>query len=181
VDELQGLAGSGFGARRPWHIGCLGHFARLARRNDPSREKELGGNRWRAAAKTAAILYSVLESAKLANISPKKYLTAAVRGALEGREALLPHEFQYVLGRRACSNLRKHASWYVILASHGGLEEGLELALWHRRAPHMPDAKYKNSIEKSQSSYMLYERCRSSLHVQEIVSFCGFLVLLVSY
>ncbi len=58
--------------------------------------KNFGGSRSPAGAKTASILYSIMESAKLANVSPKKYVTAAVRDSLEGREPPLPHDFQPV-------------------------------------------------------------------------------------
>jgi hypothetical protein len=39
----------------------------------------------------AAVLYTLLESAKLARVEPRSYLRAAAETALQGREPLLPH------------------------------------------------------------------------------------------
>ncbi len=43
--------------------------------------------------KVAAILYSLIESAKLAGVEPREYLLYATREALEARQVWLPHEF----------------------------------------------------------------------------------------
>jgi hypothetical protein len=40
----------------------------------------------------AALLYSLLESAKLVGIDPAAYLRSAVEAAFAGREIPLPHE-----------------------------------------------------------------------------------------
>jgi hypothetical protein len=39
----------------------------------------------------AAVLYSLLESAKLAGVEPRDYLRAAAEAALTGQPPLLPH------------------------------------------------------------------------------------------
>lgn len=45
-----------------------------------------------AATEVAAILYSLLESAKLCGVDPKAYLRAAALAALNGEPPLLPHQ-----------------------------------------------------------------------------------------
>ena len=50
------------------------------------------GSKSRRGTEVAAILYSLLESAKLAGVEPKHYLTTATLAALEGKTIPLPHE-----------------------------------------------------------------------------------------
>ena len=50
------------------------------------------GSKSRRGTEVAAILYSLLESAKLAGVEPKSYLTTATLAALEGKPIPLPHE-----------------------------------------------------------------------------------------
>lgn len=50
------------------------------------------GSRSRRGTEVAAVLYSLIESAKLANIDPADYLQRAAEAALAGAEPLLPHE-----------------------------------------------------------------------------------------
>jgi len=50
------------------------------------------GSKTRRGTQTAATLYSLLESAKLASVDPAEYLAAAVRAARRA-EVLLPHQF----------------------------------------------------------------------------------------
>ena len=45
------------------------------------------------ATKTAAILYSLIESAKLNHVDPDAYLRSAVEATINGDEPLLPHEY----------------------------------------------------------------------------------------
>jgi transposase len=42
--------------------------------------------------KVAAILYSLIESAKLAGVGPQAYLKTAIIAALRGNDIPLPHE-----------------------------------------------------------------------------------------
>jgi transposase len=51
------------------------------------------GSRSRRGTEVAAILYSLLESAKLCGVEPKAYLRAAVLAALNGEPPLLPHQY----------------------------------------------------------------------------------------
>jgi transposase len=51
------------------------------------------GSRSRRGTEVAAILYSLLESAKLCGVEPKAYLRAAVQAALNGESPLLPHQY----------------------------------------------------------------------------------------
>lgn len=51
------------------------------------------GSRSRRGTEVAAILYSLLESAKLCGVEPKAYLRAAVLAALNGDSPLLPHQY----------------------------------------------------------------------------------------
>ena len=50
------------------------------------------GSRSRRGTEAAAILYSLVESAKRANVEPASYLGLAVRAALAGAVIPLPHE-----------------------------------------------------------------------------------------
>jgi transposase len=50
------------------------------------------GSRSRRGTEVAALFYSLLESAKLADVEPKAYLQLAARAALRGEVAPLPHE-----------------------------------------------------------------------------------------
>lgn len=50
------------------------------------------GSRSRRGTEVAALLYSLIESAKLANVEPREYLLAAVDAALRGAAIPLPHE-----------------------------------------------------------------------------------------
>jgi len=50
------------------------------------------GSRSRRGTEVAALFYSLLESAKLAGVEPKAYLRLAIRAALRGENAPLPHE-----------------------------------------------------------------------------------------
>ena len=50
------------------------------------------GSKSKRGTKVAAILYSLIESAKLAGVEPRQYLLKATREALEGRDLPLPHE-----------------------------------------------------------------------------------------
>jgi transposase len=51
------------------------------------------GPRSRRGTEVAAVLYTLLESAKLANVDPRAYLRASTIAALNGQPVLLPHEF----------------------------------------------------------------------------------------
>jgi transposase len=51
------------------------------------------GSRSRRGTEVAAVLYSLIESAKLVGIDPDAYLRAASAAALRGDEVPLPHEF----------------------------------------------------------------------------------------
>jgi len=50
------------------------------------------GSRSKRGTEVAAVLYSLLESAKLVGIEPKAYLRTAVLAALDGKQVPLPHE-----------------------------------------------------------------------------------------
>jgi transposase len=50
------------------------------------------GSRSRRGTEVAALLYSIVETAKLANVEPKAYLRSAVLAALRNEAAPLPHE-----------------------------------------------------------------------------------------
>lgn len=50
------------------------------------------GSRSRRGTEVAAVLYSLIESAKLAGLDPSAYLAAATAAALRGDQAPLPHE-----------------------------------------------------------------------------------------
>jgi hypothetical protein len=50
------------------------------------------GSRSKRGTEVAAILYSLVESAKLAGMDPSAYLKAAVAAALRGEIIPLPHE-----------------------------------------------------------------------------------------
>ena len=50
------------------------------------------GSRSRRGTEVAAVMYSLLESAKLAGIEPKAYLRHAVSAVLRGETPPLPHE-----------------------------------------------------------------------------------------
>jgi transposase len=50
------------------------------------------GSRSQRGTEVAALFYSLIESAKLAVVSPDTYLQAATRGALRGDAVLLPHQ-----------------------------------------------------------------------------------------
>tara|TARA_B100000959_G_scaffold286158_1_gene363617 strand:+ start:830 stop:2311 length:1482 start_codon:yes stop_codon:yes gene_type:complete len=52
------------------------------------------GSKSKRGTEVAALFYSLVESAKLCDIEPRKYLRAAVSAALGGREIPLPHEFR---------------------------------------------------------------------------------------
>ena len=49
------------------------------------------GSRSRRGTEMAALLYSLMESAKLAGLEPKQYLRLAVQAALRGEAIPLPH------------------------------------------------------------------------------------------
>lgn len=51
------------------------------------------GSRSKRGTEVSAILYSLLESAKLAGVEPKEYLRAAVIAAIRGLAVPLPHEY----------------------------------------------------------------------------------------
>jgi transposase len=51
------------------------------------------GSRSRRGTEVAALLYSLMESAKLCDVDPKAYLRAATLAALRGQPPLLPHQF----------------------------------------------------------------------------------------
>ena len=50
------------------------------------------GSRSRRGTEVAAILYSLVESAKLNGLDPRDYLRTAVHAALRGEQIPLPHE-----------------------------------------------------------------------------------------
>jgi hypothetical protein len=50
------------------------------------------GSRSRRGTEVAALLYSLIESAKLAEVEPRAYLRVAVDAALSGETIPLPHE-----------------------------------------------------------------------------------------
>lgn len=50
------------------------------------------GSRSRRGTEVAAVIYSLVESAKLCGLEPKAYLRAAVHAALQGNQVPLPHE-----------------------------------------------------------------------------------------
>lgn len=50
------------------------------------------GSKSRRGTEVAAILYSLIETAKLNGVNPKKYLKTALAAALSGERILLPHE-----------------------------------------------------------------------------------------
>ena len=50
------------------------------------------GSRSRRGTEVAALLYSLVESAKLCGLEPKSYLRRAVTAALAGQQIPLPHE-----------------------------------------------------------------------------------------
>ena len=50
------------------------------------------GSRSQRGTEVAALLYSLIESAKLAGVAPNTYLRAATMAALRGEPALLPHQ-----------------------------------------------------------------------------------------
>jgi transposase len=52
------------------------------------------GSRSRRGLEVSAILYSLLESAKLVGVDPRDYLRHAVLGSLRGEGVLLPHQFR---------------------------------------------------------------------------------------
>lgn len=52
------------------------------------------GSRSRRGTEAAAILYSVVESAKLAGVEPEQYLYESIRAAHVGKPILLPHEIR---------------------------------------------------------------------------------------
>jgi len=54
--------------------------------------KNYYGSRSRRGTEVAALLYSLIESAKLADIEPRAYLIAAINAALSGNTIPLPHE-----------------------------------------------------------------------------------------
>jgi transposase len=54
--------------------------------------KNFYGSRSRRGTEVAAILYTLLESAKLAGVDPKAYLRGATYAALRGETPMLPHE-----------------------------------------------------------------------------------------
>jgi transposase len=56
------------------------------------------GSKSRRGTEVAALLYSLLESAKLAGVEPKSYLRAATLAGLEGETIPLPHELVDSLG-----------------------------------------------------------------------------------
>jgi transposase len=51
------------------------------------------GSRSRRGTEVAAVLYSLIESAKLAGVDPSAYLAAAAAATLRGDQAPMPHEF----------------------------------------------------------------------------------------
>lgn len=51
------------------------------------------GSKSRRGTEVAAIMYSLIESAKLAGVDPHAYLCAAADAALRGQQPLMPHEF----------------------------------------------------------------------------------------
>jgi hypothetical protein len=55
--------------------------------------KNYYGNHSKRGARTTQILYSIIESAKLCNVEPFKYLSATVRAIHDGKEPLTPAEF----------------------------------------------------------------------------------------
>ena len=50
------------------------------------------GSRSQRGTEVAALLYSLIESAKLAGVGPHTYLKAATHAALRGHAVLLPHQ-----------------------------------------------------------------------------------------
>ncbi len=50
------------------------------------------GSRSRRGTEAAAVIYSLVESAKLCELEPKAYLRAAVAAALRNEPVPLPHE-----------------------------------------------------------------------------------------
>ncbi|MDB4973606.1 MAG: hypothetical protein JWN48_1947 [Myxococcaceae bacterium] len=61
---------------------------------DPTHQRQL------VRAEVAAVLYTLLGSAKLARLEPRSYLRAAAEAALCGREPLLPHVHREQARRR---------------------------------------------------------------------------------
>jgi transposase len=59
--------------------------------------KNFRGCRSKRGMEVAALFYSLLESAKLIDVNPHRYLRAAVDAALDGREIPLPHEYAAAL------------------------------------------------------------------------------------
>ena len=51
------------------------------------------GSRSERGTQVAALFYSLLDSADLAGVNPRKYLAAALDAALDEREIPLPHEY----------------------------------------------------------------------------------------
>jgi len=52
------------------------------------------GSRSQRGTEVASLFYSLLESARLADVEPEHYLKTATRAALDGVEIPLPHELQ---------------------------------------------------------------------------------------
>jgi transposase len=53
--------------------------------------KNFAGSKSVRGTEVAAVLYTLLESAKLARVEPRAYLRAAAEAAITGRTPLLPH------------------------------------------------------------------------------------------
>ena len=52
------------------------------------------GSRSQRGTEVAALFYSLVESAKLCDIDPKRYLKEAAVAAIRDRKVLLPHQLQ---------------------------------------------------------------------------------------
>lgn len=57
-------------------------------------EKNVAGCKSVRGTEVAAVLYSLLESAKLVGVEPRNYLRAAAEYALTAQPALLPHRYR---------------------------------------------------------------------------------------
>jgi hypothetical protein len=73
------------GSRRSRRHGQNGRVVVVGRKNRY-------GSRSRRGSEVAAILYSLLETAKLVGVDPREYLRAALAAHVERGEALIPHD-----------------------------------------------------------------------------------------
>jgi hypothetical protein len=85
--DAAALASAGAGQRRRGGRGFRGPA--LGRNNFYGSHPERG-------TQGAAIIYSLVESAKLNGVEPKRYLKTALTAALEGNRIPLPHELRAV-------------------------------------------------------------------------------------